>query len=166
MWIDVLEFEQLMVQISGTQGEELDRRNFQLAQKVEGLYRGDLLDGWYQDWCIVERERQKDAYIALVDKLMAYCETQSNYEHGIHYGHKLLAMDRAHESTYQRMIRLLINSGDRISALRLFDACREALRIEFDIEPGKTTMDLYQMIKTGGNSLDRITEELSYPSMD
>ena len=166
VWIDVLEFEHLMMQISGRQGEEFDEQSFQLAQKVEGLYIGDLLGGWYQDWCIFERERLKDVYIALVDKLIAYCETQSNYECGVQYGRKLLAMDRAHESTYQRMIRLFLNSGDRTSALRVFNACQSALRNEFNIEPGKTTMDLYQLIKTGGKSQESVAEDNSHPSMD
>ena len=166
VWIDVLEFKQLMAQISIIQGQELDEQNFQMAQKVESLYRGDLLEGWYQEWSLFERERLKDAYFAMVDKLMAYCEAHSNYECGMHYGHKLLAIDRAHESTYQRMIRLFLLSGDRISALRMFQACREALRNEFDIEPGKTTMDLYQLIKIGGNSPEYITEDLTHLSID
>jgi DNA-binding SARP family transcriptional activator len=164
--IDVLEFERLITTISGKPGEELDEQTFHVAQEMEDFYRGDLLEGWYQDWCIFERERLKDAYIALVDKLMAYCEAHSNYERGIHFGWKLLAMDRAHESTYQRMIRLFINSGDRISALRVFEACREALKNEFDIEPGKTTLDLYELIKTGGNYPENVDKELFYQSLD
>ncbi len=166
VWVDVLEFEQLMAQVSGTHGEELDGQTLQLAKNIEGLYRGDLLEGCYQDWCIFERERLKDAYFSLVDKLMAYYEAQSNYECGIHYGRKLLAMDRAHESTYQRMIRLFLNSGDRTSALRMFETCREALRSEFDIEPGKATLDLYQLVKVGGNLPKSIIDDLAHQPID
>lgn len=165
VWVDVLEFEQLMARVSGTHGEELDEQNLQLAQKIEGLYRGDLIEGCYQDWCIFERERLKDSYFALIDKLMANCEAQSNYECGIHYGRKLLAMDRAHESTYQRMIRLFLNSGDRTSALRVFETCREALRREFDIEPGKGTLELYQLIKFGSNNPICVIEDLTHQSI-
>jgi DNA-binding SARP family transcriptional activator len=158
VWIDALVFEHSFQEIGGRQGEELDEQGFKIAQEAEELYRGDLLEGWYQDWCIFERERLKDVYIALVDRLMAYCEIRSDFENGIYYGRKLLALDRARESTYQRLIRLHLNNGDRISALRKFEACREALQKELDLEPSKATLDLYQQIKNDSKTVASISE--------
>ena len=37
------------------------------------VYRGDLLEGCYQDWCLFERERLQNAYLAMLDKLMVRC---------------------------------------------------------------------------------------------
>ncbi|MFZ2098726.1 MAG: bacterial transcriptional activator domain-containing protein, partial [Anaerolineales bacterium] len=136
------------------------------AQRIERLYRGDLLEGWYHDWCLFERERIKAVYISLVDKLMAYCEANSIYEQGINYGRKLIEMDPTYESAYQHMIRLFINSGDRISALRLFESCQKALRNEFNIGPGNVTLNLYKLINTGGDKSDNMSDELSDKSID
>ena len=38
---------------------------------LNALYRGDLLTGWYQDWCLIERERYQCMFVSLLDKLMA-----------------------------------------------------------------------------------------------
>lgn len=146
IWLDVLEFERICASLSGTRGKDFDLGEFQAAQRAAGLYRGDLLEGCYRDWCIYERERLKDMYFALVDKLMGYCEANQDYEAGITYGKKLLVLDWARESTHLRLMRLYRLKGDRTSALRQFDACRNALRQEFDIEPGETLITLYRQL--------------------
>ncbi len=61
------------------------------------LYRGDLLEGWYQEWCLFERERLQNAYMLMLDKLMGYCEAHSEYEQGLVYGDLILRLDHASE---------------------------------------------------------------------
>ena len=34
------------------------------------VYDGDLFDGCYQDWCLLERERLQNVYLVLLDKEM------------------------------------------------------------------------------------------------
>jgi DNA-binding SARP family transcriptional activator len=149
IWLDILEFEEIYLALSGEHGRDLDQQGFKLAQHAVDLYKGDLLEGCYQDWCIYERERLKDMYFVLVEKLMGYCEANHNYEAGIMYGRKLLGLDHARESTHLRLMRLYYLSGDRTGSLRQFELCRLALREDFDIEPSSQTMDFYRDIKEG-----------------
>ncbi len=144
--VDVMEFENIFNKIKDLRGRKLQQKEFISAQRAEGLYVGDLLEGCYQDWCIYERERLKDMYFALIYKLMGYCETHREYNSGIQYGRKLLALDWAHESTHLRLMRLYYISGDRTSAIRQYEACKAALRQEFDIEPGEKVMELYRQL--------------------
>src|SRR5438128_1039451 len=60
----------------------------------EALYRGDLLEGWYSDWCLYERERLQHMYLAMLDKLMEYSESHQEYETGQTYGMRALRYDR------------------------------------------------------------------------
>jgi DNA-binding SARP family transcriptional activator len=147
VWLDILEFEEIYQALSGVRGRELDQQGFKLAQYAVDLYKGDLLEGCYQDWCIYERERLKDMYFALVEKLMGYCEANHNYEAGTVYGKKLLGLDHARESTHLRLMRLYYLLGDRTSALRQYEFCRQALRQDFDVEPGTQTNELYWKIR-------------------
>jgi len=158
LWLDVLEFEKVCTSLSGRRGRELDLTSFQNAQAAESLYRGDLLEGCYQDWCIFERERLKDLYFGLVDKLMGYCEANRSYETGIKYGQKLLGYDRAREGTHLRMMRMNFLSGNRTGALRQYEACREALLQEFGMEPSENLQEFYGQVlgkaQPGGKSSD------------
>lgn len=146
IWLDVLEFESLCASLAGTRGRDFDPQQFQAAQRAAGLYRGDLLEGCYQDWCLFERERLKDIYFILVDKLMGCCEAHQDYEAGILYGRKLLALDGAREGTHLRLMRLYALAGDRTGALRQYEACRDALRQEFEVEPGEKILAIYRQL--------------------
>jgi len=57
LWLDVAVFEQIFNLVQQTPGQELDNSAAQLLQDTIQLYQGPLLEGWYQDWCLLERER-------------------------------------------------------------------------------------------------------------
>lgn len=147
-WVDVAVFEQQYLALQEVRGDELtDQQAAQLHQSVE-LYRGELLEGWYQDWCIYERERFQTMYLSILDRLLAHAEASYDYEHGLIYGLQILRYDRAHERTYQRLMRLYYQAGDRSRALKQYNACVAALADELDVAPSEATIALYQEICT------------------
>ena len=68
LWLDVAVFEQAFALVRGVPGRELDTREAQTLQSVVQLYQEDLLESWYQDWCLYERERLQNMYLAMLDK--------------------------------------------------------------------------------------------------
>lgn len=110
------------------------------------LYKGDLLEGNYYDWCIHERERFQFMYLSLLDRLLGYYELNGDYENGLNCGMRILRHDRARESTHRRLIRLHYASGHRTRALHQYAMCVAALREELGVEPGKSTQHLYAQI--------------------
>src|SRR5512145_619127 len=106
LWLDVAAFEHAFNAVQGIPGEQLDNAAAERLRQAVELYQGELLDGWYQDWCLYERERLQDIYLAVLDKLMGYCEVQCEYERGLAYGAQILRYDRAREQTYRRLMRL------------------------------------------------------------
>ncbi len=48
-WLDVAVFEDSFNQTRGTSGRDLDEEQAQNIQHAIEVYRGELLDGWYQD---------------------------------------------------------------------------------------------------------------------
>jgi DNA-binding SARP family transcriptional activator len=113
-----------------------------------GLFQGEFLEGWYQEWCLYERERLQQTYFGLIDRMMAFCEAHREYETGLALGRRLLRQEPARECTHRRMMRLYDMSGDRCSAIRQFERCVEALREELGVRPSRLTLDLYEGIRT------------------
>jgi DNA-binding SARP family transcriptional activator len=111
------------------------------------LYRGHLLEGWYQDWCLYDRERLENMYLAILCKIVAYCEANREYEKGVSYATKILHVDRAHEVAHQQLMRLRHLQGDRAGALRQYDTCTTALKDELGVQPSEHTRALYQRIR-------------------
>jgi two-component SAPR family response regulator len=118
LWIDVAGFERACAGARGMPGEQLDAATAAGVQDAVDLYQGDLLKGWYQDWCLHERERLQGLYLAMLDKLMGYCESQQRFDAVLHYAELSLRYNRAREGTHQRLMRLYYSAGDRVGALR------------------------------------------------
>ena len=147
LWLDVAEFEHVYNLVQKTSGQEIDNATAQLLQETVDLYQGPLLEGWYQDWCLLERERLQSMYLAILDKLMSFSEIQSDYETGLLYGMRIMCYDRARERTHRRMMRLYYFLGDRAEALRQYERCASALDEELGISPSKSTQALYRQIQ-------------------
>jgi DNA-binding SARP family transcriptional activator len=147
LWLDVAEVEEAFAPVKLVPGEQIDAEHARHLRRVVPLYRGDLLEGCYQDWCIYERERLRTMYIALLEKLLGYCETHGQPEEGLMYGEKLLRQDRAHERAHWRLMRLHYLAGDRTGALRQFGHCRDALQEELGVAPGERIIGLYEQIR-------------------
>ena len=146
LWLDVAAFENASNSTKNVGGSKLDECEANRLMDAVQLYRGDLLEGWYQDWCLFERERLQNLYLSMLDKLICYCEAHQLYQSGVEYGERILRIDRAHERTHQRMLRLLYLSGDRGGALRQYRRCISALAEELGVNPGKQTIELYEQI--------------------
>jgi DNA-binding SARP family transcriptional activator len=145
-WMDVAVLERAFELAQKVPGKELDAQLARVIQDVVQLYQGPLLEGWYQDWCIYERERLQGIYLALLDKLMGYCEAQREYETGLLYGMRILCYDRARERTHRRLMRLHYLNGDRAAALRQYEQCSTALEEELNAHPSKGTTAIYQQV--------------------
>src|SRR5689334_16712752 len=63
VWLDVAVFEQAFALVQGVRGQDFDARQARAVQDAVALYRGDLLQEWYDDWCLYERERLQNMYL-------------------------------------------------------------------------------------------------------
>jgi DNA-binding SARP family transcriptional activator len=147
LWLDIAVLEDSFRKTQGLRGRDLEVGQAQLLQRAAKFYRGDLLDGWYQDWCLYERERLQHLYLAILDKLMDYSEKHDAYEEGLVFGRHVLEYDRARERTHRRLMRLYYLAGDRTAALRQYHKCVTSLKEDLDVDPADRTRRLYEMIR-------------------
>ena len=146
LWLDVAEFEHTCIIVRRTSGHELDEQSQQMVRKALKLYRADLLEGWYHDWCLFERERLQSLYLALLEKRMDYCAAHGDYEAGLEWGGCALRCDPAQERIHRRLMRLYYLTGNRTAALRQYVRCANLLREELNVGPSTRTQALYQQI--------------------
>ena len=146
LWLDAAEFEHAYVRIQKTPGQQLDAQDAQTVQQALKLYRGDLLEGWYQDWCLFERERLQQRYLALLEKEIDYCAAHGEYVTGLEFGLSALRCDIAQERIHRRLMRLYYMAGNRTAALRQYERCVAFLQTELGVEPSARTVSLYWQI--------------------
>ena len=69
-------------------------------------------------------------------------------DEAIRLGRCLLARDRLREPVYRALMQLHARRGERTEALKLYAACREALKQDLGVAPDARTEDLYRDILT------------------
>ena len=147
-WLDVAVFENAYKCVEGRNGQDLDEGQVSGLEAATALYREGLLQGFYSDWCLLERERLHTAYLSLLDKLSGYCEAHRKLECGISYAARILEHEPACERTHRKLMRLHYRAGDRTAALRQYDRCVASLRDELGVRPSRRTLALWEQIKS------------------
>lgn len=149
LWLDIWVLEQAFTRVKDVEGQAFGAQDVHLVREAVRLCKADLLEGWYQDWCLYERERLCSIYLSLLNKLMDYCEKNHEYETGISYGIRILRHDQSHERTHRKLMRLYYLAGDRTMALRQYERCAAILGEELAVCPTDKTKALYERIREG-----------------
>ncbi len=146
VWVDVAAFEEACALGVDRPGRTLDEPTAQALRHAAQLYQGDLLEGCYQDWCLFERERLQNLYLALLDRLVDYCEAHQAYEEGRIYAERSLRRDPARERAHRQLMRLWYLAGDRTAALHQYRKCVVSLEEHLGVLPAARTTWLYEQI--------------------
>lgn len=151
-WLDVEIFETSITRQMGVAAEQLLPTQVRELEQAMAIYQGELLDGVYDDWCLSERERLHLLYTGALHKLMIYHGHVGNFEAGLDYGRRILALDNTHETVHRHMMQLFWQAGDRTAALAQFKLCCQILRDELGAPPTAETRSLYERILHDGGA--------------
>ncbi len=145
-WIDILSFEEKANYGLQLSLDQMCPKAATLLEEAITLYRGDLLDGYYDEWVLRERERLHLLYLRTLSRLMHYYGQHDELEKGIRYGQRLLAVDPLREQIHRELMLLFIQKGERRLAVQQYEHCRRALADELGIVPMQETAALYEQL--------------------
>lgn len=106
------------------------------------LVAGDLLPGWYEDWVVTEREQYRHLRLHALEKLCEQLTSERRFGYAIEAGLAAVAGEPLRESAHQALIRAYLQEGNRSEAIRQYEACRQVLGRELNIEPSPATYAL------------------------
>jgi DNA-binding SARP family transcriptional activator len=149
-WVDALEFEASVERRAFDAPGALSPEATGRLYRAVSLYQGDLLDGVYDDWCNVDRERFSLAYLGVLERLMNHHQFQGQWLAAISFGRQLLRKDPIREHVHRQLMICHLSMGDRPSALRQYEACVRLMREELGVEPMEETQRLHDAIRDRG----------------
>ncbi len=138
LWLDVDDFE------SRATGDELNQ-----LRSAAALYRGDFLDGFYDDWIINERYRLEALYADVLARLMGGHEIEGEHQAALATALLLLERDPLREDAHRLVMRTYCRLGQRNLALEQYRRCRRVVLDELGAEPMIETTELYEAIVDG-----------------
>lgn len=141
-WLDVAAFEELASLADAETGE----RRVAAMREAVALYAGDLLEDWYDEWLLRERERVRGRYLTLLEQLVSTLEACGDDALAIEYAERLLRHEPLREETYRLLMRLYGARGDRARALRVYHVCVTTFERELDVAPSAQTRAAYEAL--------------------
>ncbi len=144
--LDVATFEAALDPLQP--GDLQDPVRLRATEAAVALYRGDLLEGFYEEWVVLHRERLRLAYLNALGALMAH-HRHADPARAVGHGEAILRADPLRESVHRALMRLHVDLGQRARALRQYEACREILRDELGVSPMEETRALHGRILRG-----------------
>jgi DNA-binding SARP family transcriptional activator/predicted ATPase len=152
--LDVSDFDAHTGRHRGRAGAGLHPEEAAALGRALNGYQGDFLTGFYvhraaafEEWVSLQRERYHLAAIRGLHTLTNHYLTQGQYDQAIEQVERLLALEPTQEEAHRQLISLQALSGQRLTALRQYQACRQVLQAELGIEPQPETTALYQRIR-------------------
>jgi DNA-binding SARP family transcriptional activator len=134
-WIDVELFVQQSNVILARSTEATGPEDIKQLESALQLYTGELLEGVYDDWALIERERMRSRYLNILVRLLGHYKQHGCYEDALHCGEKVLEHDGLREDIHREMIQLYLTTGQRAMALRQYELCRTLLASELGVAP-------------------------------
>lgn len=147
--LDVAEFEECLQRANGSTGEDADVDSPRLLEKAVALYRGELLEGVYEDWCLCEQQRLRLLLIGALKNLTEHHASRGAWTEALGWSQRLLDHDPLREHAHRDLMRFQFLTGDRSAALRQFDKLVELLSGEFAVSPMPETIALNEAIRAG-----------------
>jgi tetratricopeptide (TPR) repeat protein len=133
IWLDTVEFERL---VSNALPQAISEKSIITdLQSAVGLYRGDLLEGFYDDWCIEERYRLEIFYLDALKRLIAHFDACRDAMATLSYTQKYLARDQLEENIHLVAIHAFASLGNRVGAQRQWQFYCESRQRELGQPP-------------------------------
>ncbi len=145
-WFDLGAFEERVNRALSLPIQDLQPAEARKLERALQLHRRELLEEFYEDWALRERERMRWLYLNGLTHLMRYYHLHRTYEEGLACGQQILQHDPLREEIHREMMQLYWRSGQRALAVRQYETCRQVLADELKILPMEETQALYQQI--------------------
>jgi DNA-binding SARP family transcriptional activator len=148
---DVAEFEAALEAASEA---ESDAEKSQFLAEAVTLYQGELLPGYYEEWCLEERAHLAEAYAGALRQWVVCLEKQGDPERALRYARRAVSLDPLREETHRELMRLLVAAGRSDAALSHYRKLEALLRRQLGEAPSPATRRLVDEIRCSRGGKD------------
>jgi DNA-binding SARP family transcriptional activator len=140
-WVDAEAFEHL------SQLGRQEQHNLKHYHAALELYKGEFLpEDLYEDWAADRRSALQKNYIDILKHLALFYAESNAYQQAIDCLCTLLQVEPTDEGVQRALMKLYAQTGERHTALRLYQQSCQILRAEFGAEPAAETTAVYEAI--------------------
>ena len=148
LWIDVTDFEARVREPLARPAAAMDDGDAKALVEAVTLYRGDLLEGCYDEWVLRERDRLAELHLTALARLVVWYQGR-DAEAALQHARLILDRDPLREDVHRAAIRAYADLGRRNDALHQYETCVRLLDEELGVGPLPETTALVAAVSAG-----------------
>lgn len=143
-YLDIEEFDRLVAEgETARRAREFDHciSAYEAAIKI---YRGDFMQGTYDDWVEEQRSYYREQHLRLLEALAAVAQKTEDWTRSLHLAQEILRDDPYREDVHCMIMRALAGQGNRHAVKEQYQTLQKLLKKELGVEPAAETQRVYR----------------------
>jgi len=119
-------------------------RCISLYESAIALYRGEFMQGTYDEWVEEQRSYYREQYLRLLESLAAVAQKTEDWTRSLHLAQQILREDPYREDVHCMIMRAHAGQGNRHAVREQYESLRKLLKKELGVEPAAETQKVYK----------------------
>ena len=142
--IDTEEFDRLVGEgETARRAREFDRCIASYEAAI-ALYRGDFMQGSYDDWVEEQRSYYREQHLRMLEALAAVAQKTEDWTRSLQLAQEILRNDPYREDVHCMIMRAHAGQGNRHAVKEQYETLSKLLKKELGVEPAAETQKVYR----------------------
>jgi DNA-binding SARP family transcriptional activator/Tfp pilus assembly protein PilF len=142
--IDTEEFDRLIGDGETARRERDFDRCIACYEGAVAVYRGEFMQGSYEDWVDEQRSYYREQYLRMLEALAGVAEKKADWPRSMDLAQKILHEDPFREDIHCMVMRSHAAMGNRVAVKEQYETLRGLLQQELGVEPAMQTQKVYR----------------------
>ena len=144
--IDTEEFDQLVTQAEAARRAGKHDESLNFYEQAVALYRGNFLQGSYEEWAEEQRSYYREQYLRMLETLAKAAVKAEDWPRALHLAQDILKDDPFREDVHCMVMRAHAALGNRVAVKDQYESLRRLLRKELGVEPTAETQKVLRQL--------------------
>jgi LuxR family transcriptional regulator, maltose regulon positive regulatory protein len=141
-----IDTEEFMDHVSAAENAKKEKNDAVLLKHLEAaaaLYRGDFMEGLYEDWAEEQRNYYREQYLHVLNALAKLSVSEKRWTDALKFAKQILGIDPYREDLHRLVIKVLLAQRKQAAARKHFEEMEKLLKEELGVEPSPETKRLF-----------------------
>ncbi|HEX8459533.1 MAG TPA: BTAD domain-containing putative transcriptional regulator [Pyrinomonadaceae bacterium] len=142
--IDTEEFDRLVTEAEAAKRAGEHERYVSCYEQALALYRGDFMQGSYDEWVEEQRSYYREQHLRMLEVLTVAAQKAEEWPRSLQLAQRILADDQFREDVHCMIMRAHAALGNRAAVKEQYEQLRRVLRKELGVEPAAETQKIFK----------------------
>jgi ATP/maltotriose-dependent transcriptional regulator MalT len=142
--IDTEEFDRLVTEAEAAKRAGDQARYVSCYEDALALYRGDFMQGSYDEWVEEQRSYYREQRLRMLEVLAVAAQKSEEWSRSLQLAQQILGDDQFREDVHCMIMRAHAALGNRAAVKEQYEHLRRVLRKELGVEPAAETQKIFK----------------------